>query len=99
MNLGLSEKILEMIKSVFSKYGDVTDVILYGSRATDNYREGSDIDMAVKGENLTPNMISQIKRDLEELDTAYMHDVLHYDKLSETSLKEHIDKKGVSLFA
>jgi predicted nucleotidyltransferase len=52
MKFGLSNATLEKFHSVFSKYPEIEEVLIYGSRAKGNYREGSDIDITLKGKML-----------------------------------------------
>ena len=49
---GISQNALDKIKSVLFSIEGVEQAILYGSRAKGNFKEGSDIDLTVKG-NLT----------------------------------------------
>ena len=49
MQFGLSENIIERIQKTFEANAKVDAVIIFGSRAKGNYKEGSDIDLAVKG--------------------------------------------------
>ncbi len=49
---GLKEKHIKAINSVFSKYPQIEKTILYGSRAKGNYRNGSDIDLTLVGDDL-----------------------------------------------
>ena len=52
MKYGLKITVIDKICSVYENYPTVEKVIRYGSRAIGNYRIGSDIDFALKG-NLT----------------------------------------------
>ena len=67
MPYGLKDNELEKINSVFSKFPDVEKVILYGSRAKGNYRKGSDIDLALMGDNISLTMLLRIENELDEL--------------------------------
>ncbi|MCW0484384.1 nucleotidyltransferase domain-containing protein [Gaoshiqia sediminis] len=49
MKFGLSETTISLLCSVFENYPEIEEVIIYGSRAKGNYREGSDIDITLKG--------------------------------------------------
>ena len=40
MNFGLKGDTINNINSVFTKFPEIEEVILYGSRAKGNYREG-----------------------------------------------------------
>jgi predicted nucleotidyltransferase len=73
-------------------------VIVYGSRALGNYNEGSDVDLALLGEDINQNTALRIQQKLEDLNTPYLFDVLAYNKLQDKSLKEHIDNIGTSIY-
>ena len=49
---GLKDIHINKIQSVFENYSNIEKAILYGSRAKGNYRNGSDIDLTLVGENL-----------------------------------------------
>jgi len=53
MAFGLSEHIMNQLVDLFDKNDQVEAAVLFGSRAKGNYREGSDIDIALKGNKLT----------------------------------------------
>ncbi len=73
-------------------------MIVYGSRALGNYNEGSDVDLALLGEDINQNTALRIQQKLEDLNTPYLFDVLAYNKLQDKSLKEHIDNIGTSIY-
>ena len=92
---GISDKSYRLILQYFLSQEDIRKVMIFGSRALGTYRNGSDIDIVVWGNEL--NEIS-IKTDLEELSTPYMYDVVDYDKLDNEKLKKHINTYGKLLF-
>jgi len=67
MRFGLKPETINKINSVFIKYPEVEEVIIYGSRAKENHRKGSDIDITLKGENLTDKTRSKISLDIERV--------------------------------
>ena len=73
-------------------------VIIYGSRAKGNYREGSDIDITLKGEMLTQAIYSKINQEIDDLNTPYLFDISVYHFLSSDSLKKHIDRVGLVFY-
>ena len=85
---GISDKSYRLILQYFLSQEDIRKVMIFGSRALGTYRNGSDIDIVVWGNEL--NEIS-IKTDLEELSTPYMYDVVDCDKLDNEKLKKHIN--------
>jgi uncharacterized protein len=98
MKFGLSTSALEKIQSVFKKYQEIEEVLIYGSRAKGNYREGSDIDITLKGEKLTHSLLASIEQDIDELNTPYLFDISIYHLLKSPSLIDHIDRIGQVLY-
>ena len=87
-----SIKILELIATV-----SPDEVILFGSRAKGNYREGSDIDLAIKGAHLTLEHRSSLQLKYPELNLPWKLDLVIYHLIEEPRLKEHIDQLGLPL--
>lgn len=98
MRFGIKEKIIEQIQSVFFKYPQVETVILYGSRAKDNYKNGSDIDFTFKGKNLTISILYKIEEDLDEFDLPYSFDLSIYVHIDNEKLREHINRVGTVFY-
>lgn len=94
MKFGLSEETIAKINSVFKRYPEVEDVIIYGSRAKGNYREGSDIDITLKGEELTNNIFSKIVIEINDLNTPYLFDTSMFNQLNSPDLVKHINRIG-----
>ena len=95
---GLSHQTLESILNVLTNQTSVEEVILFGSRAMGNFKEGSDIDLALTGHSLSMRTIRKIELQLDELLLPYHFDLAIYHKIKEPTLKEHIDNYGVKLF-
>jgi len=94
MKFGLALEMIDKINSVFMKYPEVEEVIIYGSRAKGNYRNGSDIDISLKGKDLNDSIRSKIFLDIDDLDTPYLFDISIFDKLKSPDLEEHINRVG-----
>jgi len=92
---GLDDSTRHKIKQVFDQHGDIDEVIVYGSRAKGNYRPGSDIDISLKGDNLTLRELNRIVQELDEIDLPYQFDVSIYQQIDSVELVEHIDRVGV----
>jgi predicted nucleotidyltransferase len=95
---GLSDEILDEIVAVFQKNSAVSRVILFGSRAMNTHRPGSDIDLAVDGDELGMRDIVTLHDALEDLDLLYTFDLLNQQKLTESALIDHIDRVGISIY-
>ena len=99
MKYGLPDKTLDTLELIFRKYSGIRQVIIYGSRAKGNYRDGSDIDLSLKTDNsFTHTDLLRIANDLDDSDIPYFVDVSIYDKISNPDLKAHIDRVGKVLY-
>ncbi len=98
MMYGLDAVDVNRITSVFASFPEVKKVILYGSRAKGNFREGSDIDICLAGERLNLTLLNEISQKLYDLNLPYLFDIAIYHQISNQELKEHINRVGVLLF-
>lgn len=98
MNCGLSPSDQDLIRKTFSEFPQVNEAILFGSRALGNFKETSDVDLALKG-NLSLSDVSRIKARLEEgLPLPYFFDLVAYGLIDHPDLKAHIDTFGRSFY-
>jgi len=91
---GLSDSVIEKIRSVFRKWPEINEVVLYGSRAMGNFREGSDIDLTIKSEVLTLSQKFQIESELDDLLLPYKIDLSILSMIDSLTLIEHIQRVG-----
>ena len=94
MIFGLPDKTVDQIKGVLKKYPNLNKVIIYGSRAMGNYRQGSDIDLALSGNNLNLTIMNKIANDIDDLMLPYFVDISIYEKISNPDLIDHIKRRG-----
>jgi predicted nucleotidyltransferase len=94
---GLSIQNLNAIIEVISSFEGVESIILFGSRVLKNFKPGSDIDIALKGDSINLDDILRISLALDELMLPYKFDLIIYSRITEPALKEHIDQNGVVL--
>ncbi|MDD4191775.1 MAG: nucleotidyltransferase domain-containing protein [Mangrovibacterium sp.] len=97
---GLKNKDIEDITNVLRNFPEVEQAIIFGSRAKGNYKNGSDVDIAIKGEKASYKIALQISGILNE-DTVmpYRFDVLNYGDLKNKELTAHINRVGKRLYA
>ncbi len=91
---GLKDKHIKAVNSVFAKYPQIEKAILYGSRAKGNYRNGSDIDLTLIGDNLDLTMLLRIENELDDLLLPYKIDLSIKHKIENPDLLEHIERVG-----
>ena len=72
----------------------MTRVILYGSRAKETFRNGSDIDITLEGEGLSFDDLLRIESRLDALDLPYHFDVSLHRELTHPDLLQHIQRVG-----
>lgn len=94
MRFGLTQETINKINTVFEKYPDIEEVIIFGSRAKGTHREGSDIDFTLKGDNLTETIKSKISLEIDELNTPYLFDISLFRNLNSPDLEEHVNRVG-----
>jgi predicted nucleotidyltransferase len=92
-------KNIDEILEMFKKVPAIKKVVIYGSRAYGNYKDGSDIDIALFGENLTlSNSVYLLMEEIENSYIPYMFDILIFDKINNEKLKTEILTKGKILY-
>lgn len=93
MEYGLTNKEWAEIRQIFAQKPAIKRAILFGSRAKGNFREGSDVDIALVGE-LTFSDLLKVMVALDDLDLLLKFDIIDYNKLTEEALRAHIDRVG-----
>lgn len=93
MDFGLKNSVVLKISSVFEKFDSVEKVFIYGSRAMGNYRNGSDIDLSIKGK-LTTKTFYRILHELDDLNLPHMIDLSQIEDIKNPDLIDHINRRG-----
>ena len=93
-SFGLSEKQLERIRNTIASCQRVDQAFIFGSRAMGTYRNGSDIDIALEGEDLTLDDILHLHSSIDSLNLPYFVDILDIKRIENPDLKEHISRVG-----
>lgn len=97
---GLDEKVIEEIVKVIANYAEVEKAVIFGSRARGDYRDGSDIDIALFGNSLTHSINTNIFYEIDNLYIVYKVDLINFNSLEkEDKLKENILREGVEIYA
>jgi predicted nucleotidyltransferase len=99
MRFGLKENVIRNIMAVLARYPQVDRAILYGSRAKGNYKNGSDIDLTLRGgPDLTLKVLYKIMDDLDDLLLPYIIDLSIFDTIHDPDVIEHIQRVGVTFY-
>lgn len=94
MKFGLSDTVIKELQDVFRRHANIKKVLIFGSRSKGNYRVGSDIDLAVIGNDIDYNLILSILCEIDDLDLLYSVDLLDYQKKKGSPIGDHIDRVG-----
>ncbi|NMC19220.1 MAG: nucleotidyltransferase domain-containing protein [Thermogutta sp.] len=95
---GLPRSTVQKICAVLGRYPQVEKAILYGSRAKGNYKNGSDIDLTLLGEDLTLDVLYRIMEEIDDLLLPYMVDLSIFNDISDSDVVEHIHRVGVTFY-
>jgi predicted nucleotidyltransferase len=68
--------------------------VLYGARAKGTHKAGSDIDLTLKGEELTLPLLLKMENELDDLLLPYKFDLSIFHALDNADLIEHINRVG-----
>jgi len=103
MNTGLSALDIQLIVSAIAQHPEIQQAKIFGSRAKNTYKKGSDVDIAL----LMNSSVSAAKRksillalheELEEkLPLPYFFDLIDFATINNPALIEHIERVGVAL--
>lgn len=91
---GLKQEHIDMINQCFAQYSSVLKVVLYGSRAKGNYKNGSDIDLTIIDQGLSFSDLLQIENKLDDLLLPYKIDLSLKRQIGNPDLIEHIERVG-----
>ncbi len=95
---GLKQAAIEKISHVFAAHPEIAQVIIYGSRAKGNYRNGSDIDLTIKGDGVSLSQLLKIENELDDLLLPYKIDLSLLNKIEDEALLDHIRRVGVVFY-
>lgn len=74
---------------------EIQSAIIFGSRAMGTSRNGSDVDIAIKGDRITEDLILEISSELnEKIQIPYRVDIVAPDLTDNEDLAENIKRVG-----
>ena len=98
MLYGIKDEFLSDIIRIISTNDKTREIILFGSRAKGIPESGSDIDLALKGADITLDDLISLKIELDEIPIANKIDLVIYDTINEPALIDHINRVGIRLY-
>jgi uncharacterized protein len=98
MTFGLTDDTIRAIHAVLLLHPEVERAIVYGSRAKNCHRPGSDIDLALVGERLSFSILLQLINEMDNLPIPYTVDLALVSGITDPDLVDHIKRVGVVFF-
>ena len=99
-NFGLSAKTIDLIITTLNQFPQIERAVIFGSRAKGNYKNGSDIDIAIYGKEINFDLIVRLGSILnEDLPIPYKVDIINYEILKNKELKKRIEQEGKTIFS
>ncbi len=98
-DIGLHKSDITAINSIFQDYSQIESVLLYGSRAKNSFRDGSDIDLAIVGEKVTLNELFEIEQKLDDLLLPWKIDLSLFHQIENKELIDHIKRVGIVFYS
>ena len=90
---GLNSRQLEILQNIFKKYPNLVKVLIFGSRATNNFKPFSDIDLCLFGK-IKPSDLDKINNDIIQSNLLYFVDVLYAEDIKDQKISTNINKYG-----
>lgn len=92
---GLPESAIVSLRKVLESHPNVQEATLYGSRAMGTFRNNSDIDLTLHGEEIDWQEFLTIEREIDDLLLPWKVDLSIYHQIDNEELREHIQRMGV----
>ena len=98
MKFGLKDVEISALCNVLASVPEVEEAIIYGSRARGTNKISSDIDITLKGSNLTYLQLALLDAKIDDLYLPYFVDLSLFSMLRNTDLIESIEREGKVLY-
>lgn len=98
MPYGLTQQEFESILNVFRQHPEVEKAVLFGSRAMQNFRPGSDVDIAIYSDQMSFNDFLSLKNNIDDLEILQKIDLVKFESIDSADLKDHILRVGVCIY-
>lgn len=95
---GLSPTLRDRLCTAFSRFPQVEQVLVYGSRATGLYRPQSDIDLAVVAPTMSAREFSRLWMALDDLPILFRLDVSLLHEVTNPALQRAMMEEGIPLY-
>lgn len=98
MQFGLKDNEIKALCETLASIPEVEEAIIYGSRARGTNKASSDIDITLKGSNLTYLQLALLDAKIDDLYLPYFVDLSLFSMLRNENLIESIEREGKVLY-
>jgi predicted nucleotidyltransferase len=98
MTFGLNEPNYRALKKAFQSAPDVERVLIFGSRARGDAKEGSDFDLAVFAPKMSDADFARLWETVDGVELIFKIDLIHFERLNNPVLRERILAEGRPFF-
>ncbi len=95
---GISAEYWNKINETLSHFPHIKKAVLFGSRAKGTYKEFSDIDIALIGNDMNTDDLLKLETEIDDLLLPYEFDFCIYKNITNKELKDHIDRRGIVVY-
>ena len=96
-DFGLKQEQLKEIREILGKHPEIEKAVIFGSRAKGDHKKGSDIDIAVFGDNISIHTILSLMSDFEESSLPFFVDIVDFKGITDKKLRSEIEKNGIEI--
>jgi nucleotidyltransferase substrate binding protein (TIGR01987 family) len=89
------EQLMDKIKMIAFRYPNIYKMVLFGSRARGDFRDSSDIDLAIFSKCESSLEMANFTDDIEKLDTLFKFDIVFVNLSTDEKLLNNINKEGL----
>lgn len=90
----LDEKTSHLLTHLFQAHEQVSEVLLYGSRAKGTHHERSDIDLVIRSSEIDWYLLAKIQFEIDNSDIPYVVDLSVLENIKNEGLLAHIRQVG-----
>lgn len=98
VKFGLTDRDIQAIEGIFSKFPEVETVCIFGSRAKGSFKAGSDVDLAIMNKGLNNKTLLRLKNEFEESNLPYVIDLVNFHSLTNAEFIDHIKRMGIVFY-
>ncbi|NEX17000.1 MAG: DNA polymerase subunit beta [Halochromatium sp.] len=95
---GLAPGVVAQLRNQLARTPGLQRAVIFGSRAKGDFRQGSDIDIALFGPKLTETDLAALEGRIDDLLLPYQIDLCQVESVENVALLAHIERVGQQLY-